>query len=194
MPPDSDGRGGTVSIFGKNREDQHEGRDTLWRRPGAPEAGPWEEPASVPEPLPQPLPQRPRPQTPTRTSAGGDMANIGKSITIKGDLSGNEDLVVEGNVEGRIDLPNNQLTIGSNGNVKADISAKSIVVVGKVAGNVTGVERVQIEASGSVQGDVRTPRLVVQEGAILNGSVEMGPTRVAGQGPTLARAVAVGDS
>jgi cytoskeletal protein CcmA (bactofilin family) len=115
------------------------------------------------------------------------MANIGKSITIKGDLSGNEDLVVEGNVEGRIELPNNQLTIGSNGNVKADVSAKSVVVVGKVAGNVTGVERVQIEATGSVQGDVRTPRLVVQEGATLNGSVEMGPTRAAAQGPTLAR-------
>jgi cytoskeletal protein CcmA (bactofilin family) len=127
------------------------------------------------------------------------MANIGKSISIKGDLSGNEDLVVEGSVEGRIELPNNQLTIGANGNVKADISAKSVVVVGKVAGNVTGVERVQIEATGSVQGDVRTPRLVVQEGATLNGSVEMGPARSAShashasQGPTLARPVAVGE-
>ena len=125
------------------------------------------------------------------------MANIGKSISIKGDLSGNEDLVVEGSVEGRIELPNNQLTIGANGNVKADVSAKSVVVVGKVAGNVTGVERVQIEATGSVQGDVRTPRLVVQEGATLNGSVEMGPARSAGhgqsQGPTLARPVAVGE-
>jgi cytoskeletal protein CcmA (bactofilin family) len=125
------------------------------------------------------------------------MANIGKSISIKGDLSGNEDLVVEGTVEGRIELPNNQLTIGANGNVKADISAKSVVVVGKVAGNVSGVERVQIEATGSVQGDVRTPRLVVQEGATLNGSVEMGPARSAtshaSQGPTLARPVAVGE-
>ena len=125
------------------------------------------------------------------------MANIGKSISIKGDLSGNEDLVVEGSVEGRIELPNNQLTIGANGNVKADVSAKSVVVVGKVAGNVTGVERVQIEATGSVQGDVRTPRLVVQEGATLNGSVEMGPARsdskAHSQGPTLARPVAVGE-
>ena len=101
------------------------------------------------------------------------MANIGKSITIKGDLSGNEDLLIEGNVEGRIDLPNNQLTIGANGNVKAEVHAKSVVVIGKVAGNVSGVERIQIEATGIVHGDVKAPRLVVQEGAMLNGSVEM---------------------
>jgi len=107
------------------------------------------------------------------------MANIGKSITIKGDLSGNEDLVVEGNVEGKIELPNNQLTIGANGNVAADVSAKTIVVIGKVSGNVTGTESVKIEATGAIDGDVRAPRLVVQEGAVLNGSVEMGQARSA---------------
>ena len=122
------------------------------------------------------------------------MANIGKSITLKGDLSGNEDLVVDGNVEGRIELPNNQLTIGSSGNVKADISAKSVVIIGKVAGNVTGVERVQIESTGSVSGDVRTPRLVVQEGATLNGSVEMGTPQTARVAPTGPRPVAVGEA
>ncbi len=105
------------------------------------------------------------------------MANIGKSITIKGDLSGNEDLVVEGNVEGKIELPNNQLTIGANGNVAASVTAKEIVIIGKVAGNVTGTERVEIESTGSVEGDVRAPRLVVQEGAVLNGAVEMGQPR-----------------
>jgi cytoskeletal protein CcmA (bactofilin family) len=183
-----------VSLFGKNRDD----RDSMGKRPAAPD--PWGMPApAAPEPPAEP---RPRVEKPTRTSAGGEMANIGKSISIKGDLSGNEDLVVEGSVEGRIELPNNQLTIGANGNVKADVSAKSVVVVGKVAGNVTGVERVQIEATGSVQGDVRTPKLVVQEGATLNGSVEMGPAptttatataRSASQGPTLARPVAVGE-
>jgi cytoskeletal protein CcmA (bactofilin family) len=105
------------------------------------------------------------------------MANIGKSITIKGDLSGNEDLVVEGTVQGKIELPNNQLTIGANGNVAADVTAKTIVVIGKVSGNVTGTERVEIESTGAVEGDVRSPRLVVQEGAVLNGSVEMGQPR-----------------
>jgi cytoskeletal protein CcmA (bactofilin family) len=108
------------------------------------------------------------------------MANIGKSITIKGDLSGDEDLVVEGNVQGKIELPNNQLTIGPNGNVAADVAAKAVVIVGKVSGNVTGTERVEIESTGAVDGDVRAPRLVVQEGAILNGTVEMGQPRSAG--------------
>jgi cytoskeletal protein CcmA (bactofilin family) len=182
-----------VSLFGKKGDDR-EGRDPWKKAAATPGLGPWDEPAKPTKAAAEPLPElRPPQPTPTRASAGGDMANIGKSITIKGDLSGNEDLVVEGNVEGRIELPNNQLTIGANGNVKAECSAKSVVVVGKVAGNVTGVERVQIEATGSVQGDVRTPRLVVQEGAILNGSVEMGPTRVASQGPTLARAVGGGE-
>jgi cytoskeletal protein CcmA (bactofilin family) len=101
------------------------------------------------------------------------MANIGKSITIKGDLSGNEDLQIDGNVEGRIDLPNNQLTIGAEGRVKAEVHAKAVIVVGHVTGNVSAVDRIQVEATGIVDGDVKAPRLVIQEGAMLNGSVEM---------------------
>ena len=102
------------------------------------------------------------------------MANIGKSITIKGDLSGNEDLQIDGNVDGRIDLPNNQLTIGPEGRVKAEVHAKSVVVIGHVTGNVAAADRIQVEATGVVDGDVKAPRLVIQEGAMLNGSVEMG--------------------
>ena len=102
------------------------------------------------------------------------MANIGKSITIKGDLTGNEDLQIDGNVEGRIDLPNNQLTIGSEGKVKAEITAKAVIVVGHVTGNVQATDKIEVEASGIVDGDVRAPRLIVQEGAVLNGAVEMG--------------------
>jgi cytoskeletal protein CcmA (bactofilin family) len=101
------------------------------------------------------------------------MANIGKSITIKGDLTGSEDIVVEGTVEGKIDFPNNQLTIGANGTAKAEITAKHIVVIGRVAGNVHGTERVEIQATGVVEGDVSSPRLVVAEGAVLNGSIHM---------------------
>lgn len=102
------------------------------------------------------------------------MAHIGKSITIKGDLSGDEDLVIEGDVEGRVDLPNNQVTIGADGRVKADVHAQAVVVVGRVTGNVSGVERVEVQDSGVVDGDVKAPRLAVQEGALLNGNVEMG--------------------
>jgi cytoskeletal protein CcmA (bactofilin family) len=101
------------------------------------------------------------------------MANIGKSITIKGDLTGSEDIVVEGNVEGKIDFPQNQLTIGANGTAKAEITAKTIVVIGRVTGNVKGTERVEIQATGVVEGDVSAPRLVVAEGAVLNGSIHM---------------------
>lgn len=104
---------------------------------------------------------------------GETVANIGKSISIKGDLSGNEDLQIEGTVEGRIDLPSNQLTIGGDGQVKADVHAKAVIVVGHVTGNVSATERIEVQASGVVDGDVRAPRLVVQEGAVLNGAVEM---------------------
>jgi len=102
------------------------------------------------------------------------MANIGKSITIKGDLSGNEDLQIDGTVEGRIDLPNNQLTIGAEGRVKAEVHAKAVVVIGHVTGNLSAADRIQVEQTGIVDGDVKAPRLVIQEGAMLNGSVEMG--------------------
>ena len=101
------------------------------------------------------------------------MANIGKAISIRGDLTGNEDMVIEGRVEGKVDLPNNQLTIGANGNVKAELHAKGIVIVGHVVGNVIGLERVEIQATGRVEGDVTAPKLIVAEGAQLNGAIQM---------------------
>jgi len=104
---------------------------------------------------------------------GSNVANIGKSISIRGDLTGNEDMVIEGQVEGKVDLPNNQLTVGANGKLKAEIHAKSVVVVGHVEGNVYGTERVEIQATGRVEGDVNAPKLVVAEGAQLNGAIQM---------------------
>ena len=121
---------------------------------------------------------------------GEDMANIGKSISIKGDLTGNEDLVIEGKVEGKVELPNNQLTVGANGVVKAEVSAKSVVVIGRVAGNVKGSERIEIQATGIVEGDVAAPRLVVAEGAVVNGSIQMTKqTGAAGAAPVPAAEV-----
>ena len=113
-----------------------------------------------------------------RSSRGahqGEMtvANIGKSIAIKGDLTGNEDMVIEGSVEGTIDLPNNQLTIGADGTIRAEIHAKSVIVVGQVIGNIIGIERVEIQGSGRVQGNVTSPKLVVAEGAQLDGAIQM---------------------
>ena len=111
------------------------------------------------------------------------MANIGKSISIKGDLTGNEDLVLEGKVEGKVDLPNNQLTVGANGVVRAEIKAKTIIVVGKVTGNIRGTERIEIHATGVVEGDVTAPRLVVAEGAVLNGAIQMSEKSSAAAAP-----------
>jgi len=105
-----------------------------------------------------------------------EMATIGKSITIKGDLTGKEDLVIEGTVEGRVELPEAQLTVGANGTIKAEIQAKSVVVIGKVTGNIHGTDRIEIQSTGAVKGDVMAPRLMVAEGAVLNGAIQMAGT------------------
>jgi len=102
------------------------------------------------------------------------MASIGKSITIQGDLSGDEDLLIEGTVDGKVELPNNQVTIGAHGTVRAELIAKSVVVIGRVTGNVRGSERVEIQATGIVEGDVTAPRLIIAEGGVVNGVIQMG--------------------
>jgi len=101
------------------------------------------------------------------------MVNIGKSVVIKGELSGSEDLTIEGHVEGRIDLKDNVLTIGPNGKIKAEVFAKSVVVLGEVTGNVTASEKVDIRDNGSVDGDIASPRVAIAEGAHFRGSVDM---------------------
>ena len=101
------------------------------------------------------------------------MATMGQSIVFKGEMSGDEDLEIEGQVEGIVNLANHQLTIGANGRLRAEVHAKAIVVVGQVTGNLTATERIEIQATGVVQGDICAPRLNVQEGAVLNGSIDM---------------------
>jgi len=116
-------------------------------------------------------------------SRGETVAHIGKSIVIKGDLSGDEDLEIDGQVEGRVQLPNHELTIGAHGQMKAELNAKSVVVVGHVTGNVNASERVEVQATGVVDGDIRAPRLTIQEGAVVNGAVEMTPSQGGAQKP-----------
>lgn len=108
-----------------------------------------------------------------RTQLGRDMVNIGKSVVIKGELSGSEDLTIEGHVEGKIDLKGNVLTIGPNGKIKAEVFAKAVVVLGEVTGNVTASEKVDIRDNGSVDGDIASPRVAIAEGAHFRGSVDM---------------------
>ncbi len=99
--------------------------------------------------------------------------NIGKSVVIKGELSGSEDLTIEGHVEGRIELKDNVLTIGSNAKIRAEVFAKTVIVLGEVTGNVTASEKVDIRDNGSVDGDITSPRVAIAEGAHFRGSVDM---------------------
>jgi cytoskeletal protein CcmA (bactofilin family) len=102
-----------------------------------------------------------------------DVVNIGKSVVIKGELSGSEDLTIEGQVEGKIELRQNVLTIGPNGKIKAQVFAKSVIVLGEVVGNVTASEKVDIRDNGSVDGDLVSPRVAIAEGAHFRGSIDM---------------------
>ncbi|MDH5528319.1 MAG: polymer-forming cytoskeletal protein [Nitrospirota bacterium] len=109
-----------------------------------------------------------------RSASMNAVAMIGKSIVIKGELSGNEDLTIEGTVEGKISLTENSVMVGADGRVTANIFARTITITGKVEGDVTATERIEITASGSVKGNLRAPRLVITDGAFFQGSVEMG--------------------
>jgi cytoskeletal protein CcmA (bactofilin family) len=102
-----------------------------------------------------------------------DIVNIGKSVVIKGELNGSEDLTIEGQVEGTIQLRDHVLTIGPNGRIKAQVFAKSVIVLGEVVGNVTASEKVDIRDKGSVDGDIVSPRMAIAEGAHFRGSVDM---------------------
>jgi cytoskeletal protein CcmA (bactofilin family) len=99
--------------------------------------------------------------------------NIGKSVVIKGELSGSEDLTIEGQVEGKIELRQNVLTIGANGKIKAQVFAKAVIIFGEVTGNVTATEKVDIRDNGSVDGDITSPRVAIAEGAHFRGSIDM---------------------
>jgi cytoskeletal protein CcmA (bactofilin family) len=102
-----------------------------------------------------------------------DVVNIGKSVVIKGELNGSEDLTVEGHVEGRIELKDHVLTIGPHGRIKAEIHAKAVIVLGEVTGNISASEKVDIRDNGSVDGDIVAPRVAIAEGAHFRGSVDM---------------------
>ena len=99
--------------------------------------------------------------------------NIGKSVVIKGELNGSEDLTIEGQVEGKIELRQNVLTIGPNGKIKAQVFAKAVIILGEVTGNVTASEKVDIRDNGSVDGDIVSPRVAIAEGAHFRGSIDM---------------------
>ena len=122
---------------------------------------------------------RVRPTQPADISAGRPkseadaiISQLGRSVSIKGDITSSEDLTIDGQVDGRIELPGHMLTVGPNATVCADITAKVVMVFGSVLGSVTAHDRIEVRRSGSVEGTMVCTRLLVQDGAILNGKVE----------------------
>lgn len=102
-----------------------------------------------------------------------DIAHIGKSVVIKGELSGSEDLYLDGEVEGSIELRDHSLTIGPNGHIRANINAKEIIVQGKVEGNIIGTDRVELRKSAVQVGDIATQRIVIEDGAYFKGGIDI---------------------
>jgi cytoskeletal protein CcmA (bactofilin family) len=109
----------------------------------------------------------------TPAAAAGEQATIGKSLVIKGEVSGSESLYIDGKVEGSISLPGNRVTVGRNGQVAANVTAREIVVLGKVRGNVTASDRVDIRSEGSLTGDVTAQRISIEDGAFFKGGIDI---------------------
>jgi len=102
-----------------------------------------------------------------------DQATIGRTLVIKGEISGSEALYIDGRIEGKINMPESRVTIGRNGKVDASIQAREVVVMGKVTGNIECSDRVDIRAEGSVHGDISTTRISVEDGAALKGGIQV---------------------
>jgi len=102
-----------------------------------------------------------------------EMAHIGKSVLIKGELSGSEDLYLDGEVEGSVELNNHSLTVGPHGRVRANIHAREVVVHGKIDGNVQGDEKVELKKSAILMGDISTQRIVIEDGAYFKGAIDI---------------------
>ncbi|MBZ5531640.1 MAG: polymer-forming cytoskeletal protein [Acidobacteriia bacterium] len=124
--------------------------------------------APAAEPAPAPAPRS------TVNVSSQEQATIGKSLVIKGEVTGSESLYVDGRVEGAVNLPGHRVTVGRNGHVQANIQAKEVVVLGKVKGNVTASDRVDIRNDGSLTGDVVCQRISIEDGAFFKGSIDIG--------------------
>jgi len=138
-------------------------------RPGEPERPAMPTPSAPAMATSEPSAPAPRPVTTTTA----DQATIGKSLVIKGEVTGSESLYIDGRVEGSINLAGNRVTIGRNGVVAANINAREIVVLGKVRGNLTASDRVDIRSDGSLTGDVVAARISIEDGAFFKGGIDI---------------------
>jgi len=132
-------------------------------------------PAPIPEPTTRPIPTPPPVVEPVNRApiSAGDQATIGKGLLVKGEITGSESLYIDGKVEGSINLPGNRVTVGRNGQVAASIIAREIVVLGKIRGNVSASDRVDIRAEGSLSGDVAAARISIEDGAFFKGGIDI---------------------
>jgi cytoskeletal protein CcmA (bactofilin family) len=122
-------------------------------------------------------PSTPNQLTPVKTMTSPiEQATIGRTVVIKGEVSGNESLYIDGRVEGSVTFKDHRVTVGRNGVVQANISAREVVIMGKVTGNVECSDRVDIRSEGTLNGDVVSARISVEDGAMLRGSVQLNPT------------------
>ncbi len=146
----------------------------------------WEKKPQSDLPNPRPTPvtpplitkvETPMPETirrePTSSSASPVQAVIGRSIVLKGELSANEDLLIEGQFEGTVNLQDHCLTVGANGKVKAEIHARQVVILGSVNGNVNAREKIEVRRSGNVIGDLTAASVSIEEGAYFKGSIDI---------------------
>jgi len=130
-------------------------------------------PSLNPEPS-RPVPPAPAVESVNRTPvSNGDQATIGKGLFVKGEISGSESLFIDGKVEGSISLPGNRVTVGRNGQVASSITAREIVILGKVRGNVIASDRVDIRAEGALTGDVTAARISIEDGAFFKGGIDI---------------------
>ncbi|HEY0673556.1 MAG TPA: polymer-forming cytoskeletal protein [Longimicrobiales bacterium] len=129
---------------------------------------------------PEPAPSFERAAPPSNSN---DRATIGRSISIKGEVNGDEDLLIQGRVDGSVTLKQHAVTVGPEGEVKADIGARVITVEGSVDGNLTAQEQVILRTSARVQGNITAPRVVLEDGARFRGGVDMGETQAAAASP-----------
>src|ERR1700691_903817 len=165
----------------------------MWKpnQPGTIPPNPIPEPS---RPAPSPSPVFEAPSRPEPAAAVGEQASISKGLFIKGEITGSESLFIDGKVEGSISIPGNRVTVGRNGQVAANITAREIVVLGKVRGNVHATDRVDIRAEGSLSGDVAAARISIEDGAFFKGGIDIRkpdakPTPVTGHAPVDAEAV-----
>ena len=122
-------------------------------------------------------PSTPNQLTPVKTMTSPiEQATIGRTVVIKGEVSGSESLYIDGRVEGSVTFKDHRVTVGRNGVVQANISAREVVIMGKVTGNVECSDRVDIRSEGTLTGDVVSARISVEDGAMLRGSVQLNPT------------------